>query len=149
MTHLPEIIHRLVRDSAFRTQFHENPYSALEAVHLSLDPATLEILCGCEHLFQIAPDQLWARLPSLCCAAVGGDLAIGHRVSVAWWLLLVVARILDDIEDADPFATNPTKMSTAQRLNVATGLQALAPLVVMERAYKRSKCLVGAHLPSR
>jgi hypothetical protein len=64
MTHLPEIIHRLVRDSAFRTQFHENPYSALEAAHLSLDPATLEILCGCEHLFQIAPDQLWARLAS-------------------------------------------------------------------------------------
>jgi len=96
-----------------------------------------------------SPLSNWATLPSLCCAVVGGDPAVGYRVSVAWWLLLVAARILDDIEDADPFAADQTKMSTAQRLNVATGLQALAPLVVMERAYKRSKCLVGAHLPSR
>lgn len=47
-------------------------------------------------------DQIpFTLLPALCCQAVGGDRSAGVIVSGAWWLMVMSARMLDDLEDGD------------------------------------------------
>ncbi len=64
MTCVPQIIHCLVCDPVFRTQFQHDPYGALEAAYLSLDEETLAVLRTYAYLFQISPGQLYTRVIS-------------------------------------------------------------------------------------
>lgn len=57
--------------------------------------------------------------PLLFCKMLGGDLMIGTRVALAWNLLCLAGRILDDIQDKDlsmDVEHGPSK------LNISTGL---------------------------
>lgn len=66
------------------------------------------------------------RLPSLTCAAVGGDPIQAEPVTAAWLLIRLAAKLLDDVEDFD-IATGTPLVA-----NVATGFLSLAPLVLRE-----------------
>lgn len=69
-------------------------------------------------------------LPCLCCQAVGGEQRHAIVVAAAWQLLVLAARILDDLEDQDVEGDLGTVLGPARAINVATGLMAAAPLAL-------------------
>ncbi len=74
----------------------------------------------------------FVQLPSLCCEAVGGYASRAIPVMAAWYALMLAARILDDVEDADTHGTLWAKLGTARAVNVATGLILAAPLALLQ-----------------
>ncbi len=74
----------------------------------------------------------FVQLPSLCCEAVGGYASRAIPVMAAWYALMLAARILDDLEDADTAGTLWAQLGTARAVNVATGLILAAPLALLQ-----------------
>ena len=77
---LPYIIHRVVTDRIFRTQFQVDPHAALLALNLSLNDEDFAIILEVQHLFDHQSalpvpantnnDQGWLGGPSFTHAAL-------------------------------------------------------------------------------
>lgn len=73
------------------------------------------------------------RLPSICCAAGGGNTSMALPVTAAWQLLRLAAKLFDDIEDGEVGGDH------AEATNIATGILFVAQLALQKLAQQSSQ----------
>lgn len=79
------------------------------------------------HSFQPGANQASLyTLPELCCQACGGKTQLSRPIAAAWHLLLLAAKLLDDVEDRD------IKDDVPITINSTTGLHFLIQLILGE-----------------
>lgn len=64
----------------------------------------------------------FARLPGLCCQAVGGDQYWADGLSLAWYLFYTAADLMDSVQDQDVPDPWWVELGPAAALNAASGL---------------------------
>ncbi|MEM7331973.1 MAG: polyprenyl synthetase family protein [Chloroflexota bacterium] len=79
-------------------------------------------------------NQVFFTLPDLCCQACGGSMQTSRPIFVAWYLLLLGAKILDDVEDGD------IKDEMAITINATTGLHFLIQFILRELEKNPETC---------
>lgn len=101
-----------------------------ESAHLSPNLMS-QMQAVCEPLFvkRADPDKnVLAELPFRFCEHLNGDVASLRQVMMAWHILRLAARILDDFEDGDAALTQ----QRASLLNVSTSLIFTANLILSQ-----------------